>query len=108
MKVSVALTTLALLCSPLAFSQDRDPPSSTAYPNSTAQTPPPSTSGSSGASAAGDLGAIFDQLNVSKSGKMTREEAQAHPTVAANFDKADANKDGVLTKDEFLAAFKSQ
>jgi hypothetical protein len=37
---------------------------------------------------------------------MTRAEAQAHPTVAANFDAADANHDGVVTKDEFLAAFK--
>jgi hypothetical protein len=38
---------------------------------------------------------------------MTKAEAQAHPTVAANFDAADANHDGVLTKEEFLAAFRS-
>jgi hypothetical protein len=37
---------------------------------------------------------------------MTKAEAQAHPTVAANFDAADANHDGVVTKEEFLAAFK--
>jgi hypothetical protein len=37
---------------------------------------------------------------------MTKEEAQAHPTVAANFDSADTNHDGVLTKEEFMAAFK--
>lgn len=104
MKLTVALTTLALFCSPVAFSQDRAAPSSTASPNSAAQTPP----NSSGSPGAADLGAIFDQLNVSHSGKLTREEAQAHPTVAANFDKADTNKDGMLTKDEFLAAFKSQ
>jgi hypothetical protein len=52
------------------------------------------------------LGAIFDQLNTSHTGKLTKAEAQAQPTVAANFDAADTNHDGVLTKDEFLAAFK--
>jgi len=38
---------------------------------------------------------------------MTKTEAQAHPTVAANFEAADANHDGVLTKEEFLAAFRA-
>jgi hypothetical protein len=53
-----------------------------------------------------DLGQIFDRLNSSHTGKMTKSEAQAHPAVAANFDAADANHDGVLTKEEFLAAFR--
>ena len=105
MRLPVALTTLALLCSPVAFSQDRSPPSSTESSSTSAQQTPPA-SGSNAAAA--NLGAIFDQLNVSHTGKMTKEEAQAHPTVAANFDKADTNHDGVLTKDEFLAAFKPQ
>jgi len=75
---------------------------STAEPpanNSMQQTPP-------SAAQAADLGAIFDKLNVSHTGKLTKTEAQAHPTVAANFDAADANHDGVVSKDEFLAAFK--
>jgi len=104
MRLPVALTTLALLCSPVAFSQDRSPPSSTES-NTSAQQTPPSSGSNAGAS---NLGAIFDQLNASHTGKMTKEEAQAHPTVAANFDKADTNHDGMLTKDEFLAAFKPQ
>lgn len=76
-------------------------PSSTEPPasNSMQQTPP------SPAQAA-DLGAIFDRLNVSHTGKLTKAEAQAHPTVAANFDAADTDHDGVVTKDEFLAAFR--
>jgi hypothetical protein len=53
-----------------------------------------------------DVGAIFDKLNSSHTGKLTKAEAQAQPTVAANFEAADSNHDGVLTKDEFLAAFK--
>jgi hypothetical protein len=53
-----------------------------------------------------DVGTIFDELNASHTGKLTKAEAQAQPTVAANFDAVDANHDGVLTKDEFLAAFK--
>ncbi len=54
------------------------------------------------------MAAIFDKLNSSHTGKLTREEAKAQPTVAGNFDAADTNKDGVLSKDEFLAAFTSQ
>jgi hypothetical protein len=53
-----------------------------------------------------DVAAIFDKLNASHTGKLTKTEAQTQPTVAANFDTADTNHDGVLSKDEFLAAFK--
>ncbi len=76
-------------------------PSTTEPPANTSmqQTPPSSAQ-------AADLGAIFDKLNVSHTGKLTKAEAQAHPTVAANFDAADTNHDGVVTKDEFLAAFR--
>jgi hypothetical protein len=72
-----------------------EPPAST----SMQQTPPSSAQ-------AADLGAIFDKLNVSRTGKLTKAEAQAHPTVAANFDAADTDHDGVVTKDEFMAAFR--
>ena len=72
-----------------------EPPANT----SMQQTPP-------SAAQAADLGVIFDKLNVSHTGKMTKAEAQAHPAVAANFDAADTNHDGVLTKEEFLAAFR--
>jgi len=105
MKSSIAFT-LAAVVSSGVFAQQQPPtytpPSpSTQPPASTAtqQTPP-----SEGQTA--NLEAIFDKLNVSHTGKLTKAEAQAHPTVAANFDAADTNHDGVLTKDEFLAAFK--
>jgi hypothetical protein len=72
-------------------------------PNATAQ-----PQAAQSAAPAIDVGAIFDKLNTSHSGKLSRDEAQAQPTVASNFDAADTNKDGVLTKDEFLAAFRPQ
>jgi hypothetical protein len=106
MKSSIALTLAAVLSSG-AFAQQQPPtstpPTGTQPPASTAiqQTSP-------SAAQAAQLGAIFDKLNVSHTGKLTRAEAQAHPTVAANFDAADTNHDGVLTKDEFVAAFQAQ
>ncbi len=105
MKLSVAFT-LAALFSGAAFAQSQPqagphtytpPPAST-----TAQQSPPSDT------TAPDLGAIFDKLNTSHTGKLTKAEAQAHPTVASNFDAADTNHDGVVTKEEFMAAFKPQ
>jgi hypothetical protein len=104
MKSLIAFTLVAAL-SGVALAQqqprtDTPPPASTAPPanTSTAQT-------QSATARTAQLGAIFDQLNTSHTGKMTRAEAQAHPTVAANFDAADTNHDGVLTKEEFIAAF---
>jgi len=111
MKSSLGFVLLTVLAS-AAFAQ-QPPPASTApagsMHNSSATEPPagdamkqtpPSTA------QAADLSMIFDKLNVSHTGKMTKAEAQAHPTVAANFDAADTNHDGVVTKDEFLAAFR--
>jgi hypothetical protein len=98
MKSSIAFTLAAVLSSG-AFAQQQPP----------TYTPPPSTAPqqtSPSAAQTANLEAIFDKLNVSHTGKLTRAEAQAHPTVAANFDAADTNHDGVLTKDEFLAAFR--
>jgi hypothetical protein len=104
MKVSVLIASVALLCG-AAFAQQpapgmQNPPASA--PGSARQ-PSPAT-----ARPAVDVGAIFDQLNTSHTGKLTKAEAQAVPLVAANFEAADTNHDGVLTKDEFLAAFKAQ
>jgi glucose/arabinose dehydrogenase len=105
MKSSIAFTLAAVLSSG-AFAQQQPqtytpPPPTTPPPGGTAtQETPPS------AAQTANLEAIFDKLNVSHTGKMTKAEAQAHPTVAANFDAADANHDGVVTKDEFLAAFR--
>jgi hypothetical protein len=101
MKLSTVFVFAALFCS-AAFAQQT--PQSYTRPAPSAATPPPPTS--SGQTV--DIGAIFDKLNTSHTGKLTKDEAQAHPTVAANFDAADTNHDGVLTKDEFLAAFKPQ
>jgi EF hand len=107
MKLSAALTVTALLCASTAFAQqDRTPPTNS--PDAATQSPPAPPAGPASDQQNAALSQIFDQLNTSHTGKLTKEEAQAHPTVAANFDKADTNKDGVLTKDEFLAAFKTQ
>jgi hypothetical protein len=108
MKLSAALTVTAMLCSAAAFAQTESPPHSTASPNTTTETPQAPPAGPASDQASAQLGAVFDQLNTSHSGKLTPEEAQAHPTVAANFAKADADHDGVISKDEFLAAFKPQ
>jgi hypothetical protein len=104
MKPMIAFTLAAVLSSG-AFAQQ--PPSNYTQPPANAP-PPAGTPQATALSAeqAANLSAIFDKLNVSHTGKLTRAEAQAHPAVAANFDAADTNHDGVLTKDEFLAAFR--
>jgi|SRR5713226_8052927 hypothetical protein len=101
MKLSIPILVVSLL-STTAFAQ-QESRSSGMSPNAAAQPPATQPAGKSV-----DLGAIFNELNTSHTGKLTRDEAQVHPTVAANFDAADTNKDGVLTKDEFMAAFKPQ
>jgi hypothetical protein len=98
MKSLIALTLAAALSS-AALAQRAQPPAQTESQRS------PSTATQQAAPAV-DLGQIFDRLNTSHTGKMTKDEAQAHPAVAANFDAADTNHDGVLTKEEFLAAFR--
>lgn len=100
---SITFTLAALMLSGATFAQQEARP----Y---TPSTPPPASPSMQQAPASAappvDVGAIFDKLNTSHTGKLTKAEAQAVPTVAANFDVADTNHDGVLTKDEFLAAFK--
>jgi hypothetical protein len=105
MKLSAALTIIALLASTAAIAQ-REPANPSGSYNSTPQAAQTAPAPQTGATA--NLAAIFDKLNSSHTGKLTREEAEAQPTVAGNFDAADTNKDGVLSKDEFLAAFTSQ
>src|SRR3569833_3593949 len=68
--------------------------------NTSVQQTPPS------AAQAADMGVIFDKLNVSRTGKLTKAEAQAHPPVPAHIHEADTNQDGIDTKEEFLAAFR--
>jgi hypothetical protein len=105
MKSSIAFTLAAVLSSG-AFAQQQ-PPTYTPPPAGTQ--PPAGTAPQQAAPTAAQeaqLEGIFDKLNVSHTGKLTKAEAQAHPAVAANFDAADTNHDGVLTKDEFLAAFR--
>jgi hypothetical protein len=102
MKLPIAL--LAAVLSTAAFGQ-QEPQRSPAAPNSTQ---PSATETAQRASPSVDVGAIYDRLNTTHDDKLTREQAQAHPTVAANFDSADTNHDGVISKDEFLAAFKPQ
>jgi hypothetical protein len=100
---SLITLTLATALSSAALAQQPQPstqPDSQRSPSTATQQAAPS------AAPAMDLGQIFDRLNSSHTGKMTKSEAQAHPAVAANFDAADANHDGVLSKEEFLAAFR--
>jgi hypothetical protein len=99
MKLSIALTVAALLSS-AAFAQ-QEPQSSASTPSAAVKPPPAPPAGP-----AVDLGAIFDKLDVNHDGKLSLDEAQAHPTVAANFAGADASGDGVVTKDEFMTAFR--
>jgi hypothetical protein len=99
MKSSIAL--VAAMLSTAAFAQQapQTPPAAT---NSAQR---PATETAPHASQSVDVGAVFDKLNTSHDGKLTRQQAQAHPTVAANFDNVDTNHDGVISREEFLAAF---
>jgi len=103
MKSSIAL--LAVMLSTAAFAQQAPHKYPTASPNN-AQ--PSATEAAPHTSQSVNVVAIYDKLNTSHDGKLTREQAQAHPTVAANFDSADTNHDGVISKEEFLAAFQPQ
>jgi len=109
MKSTLALTILAALSGAAVAQQAPQP--YTPPPPASSQTPSPGASNPQAPTQTqaqtSDLEAIFDKLNTSHSGKMTKAEAQAHPTVAANFDAADANHDGLITKEEFLAAFRA-
>jgi len=108
MKLSVTPMIAALLASTAAMAQHEpgNPPAGS-Y-NSAAQPPAAQARPAPQTGATANVAAIFDKLNASHTGKLTREEANGIPTVAANFDGADTNKDGVLSKDEFLAAFTAQ
>jgi hypothetical protein len=84
----------------LAQAQRAAPQTPQRVPDATTQSPPAAQAQSV------DVGAIFDKLDVNHDGKLSPEEAQAHPTVASHFKDVDANGDGMITKEEFMAAFK--
>jgi Ca2+-binding EF-hand superfamily protein len=50
-------------------------------------------------------GSPFDILDADHNGSISKDEAQAHPTVAQAFSSADANGDGMITREEFDASF---
>ncbi len=100
MKLSIAF--LAAVLSTAALAQQQESQNPPATPNAGHS---PSTATAPHTTSSVDVAGIFDKLNTSHDGKLTRDQAQAHPTVAANFDSVDANHDGVITKAEFLAAF---
>jgi hypothetical protein len=102
MKLSIALVAASLLAS-TAFAQQQEPQRPAATPDAAVERPAPPPAGPPV-----DVGGIFDKLDTNHDGKLSRDEAQAHPTVQANFGNADANGDGVITKEEFMAAFKPQ
>jgi hypothetical protein len=103
MKSSIAL--LAVMLSTAAFAQQAPQK----YPTAPNNAQPSATEAAPHASQQSvDVVAIYDKLNTSHDGKLTRQQAQAHPTVAANFDSADTNHDGVISKEEFMAAFQPQ
>jgi EF-hand domain pair len=105
MKLIMLLTAATLVAGTALAQTQRDmPPPTTAPAPPAATQPPPATAQTQSV----DVGAIFDKLDVNHDGKLTPDEAQAHPTVAAHFKDADANGDGVVTKEEFMAAFKPQ
>ena len=99
MKLPIALLAAMLSTAALAQQPSQTPP---AAPNSAQR---PATETAPHASQSVDVGAVFDRLNTSHDGKLTRQQAQAHPTVAANFDTVDTNHDGVISREEFMAAF---
>ncbi len=104
----IMMLTAATLFSGAALAQTQSPGRS--VPPSTAPTPPAATQPAppTAQTQSVDVGAIFDKLDVNHDGKLSPDEAQAHPTVAAHFKDADANGDGMVTKEEFMAAFKPQ
>lgn len=42
----------------------------------------------------------FEELDVNKDGKLSREESKPSKSWSKNFDKKDKNKDGFLSKEE--------
>lgn len=56
----------------------------------------------------GTASSPFDLLDADRSGGISEEEAQAHPTVSGAFRQADANSDGIITREEFDNAFTTE
>jgi hypothetical protein len=45
----------------------------------------------------------FNELNVSNTGKLTRDEMASDPRLSRDFDRMDTNHQGYVTRDEFEA-----
>jgi Ca2+-binding EF-hand superfamily protein len=54
--------------------------------------------------AATEAGAVFKRTDANSDGKLSKEECQNLPAIAARFDEFDKDKDGFLTLEEFMAA----
>ena len=52
-------------------------------------------------------GKIMARFDTDHDGRISRQEAQAAPRLAAHFDKIDADKDGYLTPAELTAAIEN-
>ncbi len=48
----------------------------------------------------------FDRADKNKDGKLSKEEADSMPAVAAKFAEIDADKDGSISKAEYMDALK--
>jgi hypothetical protein len=53
-----------------------------------------------------DASAEFMRADTNHDGKLSREEAQAIPSVAQHFDQIDANHDGFISREEYDKAMK--
>jgi Ca2+-binding EF-hand superfamily protein len=49
--------------------------------------------------------AAFKRADTNKDGRLTKEEAERLPAIAAKFDEVDLNHDHSLTLEEFIAAY---
>ena len=49
----------------------------------------------------------FDKLDSNADGRLSREEAVAHPAIAQRFQQLDVNKDGFLSRDELASKRRS-